>query len=100
MAEDIRDPDPDKGEAPSAVDSVTETVPHPADASSSPGPYEDLSPERPPVSTTQSDVPIAQSLVAGAGAPSPTAEELATAAEEPAPAPAKTKAAKAEAEPE
>ena len=69
MADDkIRKPDPEKGEG-SAVTSVTEAVPHKADASSAPGPYEGLSPDRPPVSTTQPDVPIAHSLVAGAGAP-------------------------------
>ena len=51
------------------VQSVTEEVPHPADGDSAPGPYEGLSPDRPPVSTTDPQVPIAQSLVAGAGAP-------------------------------
>jgi hypothetical protein len=51
------------------VQSVTEEVPHPADADSAPGPYEGLSPDRPPVSTSKPDQPIAQSLVAGAGAP-------------------------------
>ena len=50
-----------------AVESVTTDTPHPADESSAPGPYEDLDPERPPVSTTKPDVPIAQALVAGAG---------------------------------
>jgi hypothetical protein len=50
-----------------AVDSVTTVTPSPADESSSPGPYAGLDPERPPVSTTRPDVPIAQSLVAGAG---------------------------------
>lgn len=63
MADDI-----DKAEDIPAVESTTEAVPHPADGTSAPGPYEDLSPDRPPVSTTQPDVPIAQSLVAGAGA--------------------------------
>lgn len=61
-----------------AVTSVTTVVPHKADASSAPGPYEGLEIERPPVSTTKSDVPIAHSLVAGAGAPTsaaPAAEE-------------------------
>lgn len=56
------------------VESVTEETPHPADEDSSPGPYNDLSPDRPPVSTSKPDVPIAQSLVGGAGAPSPDAE--------------------------
>lgn len=55
--------------APGAVQSVTTTVPHEADASSSAGPYTDLDVNRPPVSTNRPDVPIAHSLVAGAGAP-------------------------------
>ena len=71
---DIEEPDAEKGQNPAAVESVTETVPHPADASSAPGPYEDLDAERPPVSTSRPDVPIAQSLVAGAGAPQPPPE--------------------------
>lgn len=50
-----------------AVESVTEEVPHEADASSAPGPYADLPLNRPPVSTNQGDVPIAHSLIAGAG---------------------------------
>jgi hypothetical protein len=54
---------------PSAVQSVTTVVPHEADASSAPGPYNDLDVNRPPVSTNRPDVPIAHSLVAGAGAP-------------------------------
>lgn len=52
--------------------STTEATPHPADETSAPGPYEDLDVNRPPVSTNRPDVPIAQSLVAGAGAPQPT----------------------------
>jgi hypothetical protein len=52
------------------VQSVTTEVPHEADASSAPGPYADLPINRPPVSTNQANVPIAHSLVAGAGAPS------------------------------
>ena len=56
------------------VQTVTEETPHPADESSSPGPYADLEVDRPPVSTNKPDVPIAQSLVAGAGAPSPEPE--------------------------
>ena len=52
-----------------AVESITEEVPSEADASSQPGPYDDLDVNRPPVSTNRPDVPIAQSLVAGAGAP-------------------------------
>lgn len=55
-----------------AVTSTTEATPHPADESSAPGPYEGLDVNRPPVSTNRPDVPIAQSLVAGAGAPQPT----------------------------
>lgn len=52
-----------------AVESVTEEVPHEADASSAPGPYEGLEVDRPPVSTNDPEQPIADSLVAGAGAP-------------------------------
>jgi len=52
-----------------AVQSVTETVPHEADASSAPGPYDGLELNRPPVSTNDPETPIAHSLVAGAGAP-------------------------------
>lgn len=48
---------------------TTEATPHPADESSAPGPYEGLEVNRPPVSTNRPDVPIAESLVAGAGAP-------------------------------
>jgi hypothetical protein len=55
--------------APGVVQSVTTTVPHEADASSAPGPYNDLDVNRPPVSTNRPDVPIAHSLIAGAGAP-------------------------------
>jgi hypothetical protein len=58
--------EPEEGQA---VQSVTEEVPHEADASSAPGPYEDLDVNRPPVSTNDPEVPIAHSLVAGAGAP-------------------------------
>jgi hypothetical protein len=58
---------------PSAVQSVTTVVPSEADASSAPGPYMEggkpLDVNRPPVSTNRPDVPIAHSLVAGAGAP-------------------------------
>jgi hypothetical protein len=57
-----------------AVESTTEEVPHEADASSEPGPYEGLDVNRPPVSTNRPDVPIAASLVAGAGAPTPEPE--------------------------
>lgn len=59
---------------------VTHTVPHPADATSAPGPYDGLKADRPPVSTTDPDTPIAQSLAAGAGAHTPAdneAEQLA-----------------------
>jgi len=52
-----------------SVVSTTEATPHPADETSAPGPYEGLELNRPPVSTNRPDVPIAQSLVAGAGAP-------------------------------
>lgn len=52
-----------------AVVSTTTATPHPADESSAPGPYEGLKLNRPPVSTNRPDVPIAQSLVGGAGAP-------------------------------
>jgi len=51
-----------------AVTSVTEAVPHPADATSAPGPYDGLELERPPVSTNRPDTPVAQTLIAGAGA--------------------------------
>ena len=61
---DIEDAKPKEGQA---VDTVTEATPHPADEDSTPGPYAGLSPDRPPVSTTQANVPIADSLVAGAG---------------------------------
>lgn len=71
----IRDADPDKGEAYIApVETVTEKVPHEADASSAPGPYEGLKVDRPPVSTNDPQQPIAESLVAGAGAPTPEPE--------------------------
>jgi hypothetical protein len=62
---------PEEGQA---VESTTEEVPHEADASSEPGPYEGLDVNRPPVSTNRPDVPIAASLVAGAGAPTPEPE--------------------------
>lgn len=56
-----------------AVATVTENVTHPADASSAPGPYivdgEPMPINREGVSTNRPDVPIANSLVAGAGAP-------------------------------
>lgn len=93
MADDIQEPQPGQ-----AVQSVTEVVPHEADASSAPGPYEDLSPDRPPVSTTDAQTPIAHSLVAGAGAEhtegqsSPAEEHEAAQAEA---AKAEAKAAKA-----
>ena len=57
---------PAEGEA---VATTTEATPHPADESSQPGPYDGLELNRPPVSTNRPDVPIAESLVAGAGAP-------------------------------
>jgi hypothetical protein len=71
-AGDVRPADPDKGEAYAApVETVTENVSHPADASSAPGPYEGLEVNRPGVSTNDPEMPIADSLVAGAGAPTP-----------------------------
>jgi hypothetical protein len=60
---DINRPEPGQ-----AVTSTTEVTPHPADETSAPVPMDDMSPDRPPVSTTQPDVPIAHSLIAGAGA--------------------------------
>jgi len=77
MAKDVEKPDPEVHG--NAVTSVTENVPHPADASSAPGPYdEDMPINRPGVSTNQAPGEIAQTLVAGAGAPSvpPDAEPL------------------------
>lgn len=68
---DIQEPGPGQ-----AVTSVTEVVPHPADASSAPGPYDGLELNRPPVSTNRPDVDIAHSLVAGAGAPTGPPEYL------------------------
>jgi len=62
----IEEANPNEGEA---VLTKTEEVPHEADASSQPGPYDDLPVNRPPVSTNDPEQPIAQSLVAGAGAP-------------------------------
>lgn len=57
--------------APAAAETVTHETPHPADESSAPGPYDGLKADRPPVSTTKSDVGVAQSLAAGAGAHTP-----------------------------
>ena len=77
MAKDVQKPDPEVHG--NAVTSVTENVPSEADASSSPGPYnEDQKINRPGVSTNQAPGEIAQTLVAGAGAPSvpPDAEPL------------------------
>lgn len=62
----------EKTEAP--VASTTEEVPHEADASSNSGPGNPPL-NRPPVSTDRPDVPIAHSLVAGAGAPAHPEEE-------------------------
>ena len=67
MADDIQKADPEKGQA---VQSVTTVVPHEADSTSAPNVLPD-SVNRPPVSTNQADVPIAHSLIAGAGAPQP-----------------------------
>jgi hypothetical protein len=50
-----------------AVTSVTEEVPHEADSTSAPTSLPD-DVNRPPVSTNDPEVPIAHSLVAGAGA--------------------------------
>lgn len=58
-----------------AVQSTTEAAPAAADQDSAPGPYEGLEPDRPPVSTTKADEPIAHSMVGGAGAPSPPSDE-------------------------
>lgn len=69
---DVRPPDPEVEGV--AVKSVTENVSHPADATSAPGPYEDLEVNRPGVSTNQAPAEIAQTLVAGAGAPQPPSE--------------------------
>jgi hypothetical protein len=66
LGKGIKKADPEAGQA---VQSVTEETPHPADESSAPGPYTDLDVNRPPVSTNRPNVPIAHSLVAGAGAP-------------------------------
>ena len=71
--EKIHPPDVEKEGA--AVQSVTENVPHPADATSAPGPYEDLDVNREGVSTNQAPGEIAQTLVAGAGAPQPPSED-------------------------
>ena len=61
----IQKADAEEGQA---VQSVTTTVPDEADATSSPNKQPD-DVNRPPVSTNRPDVPIAHSLVAGAGAP-------------------------------
>lgn len=70
---DVQKPDPEVHGA--AVQSVTENVSHPADASSEPGPYvvdgEPMPVNRPGVSTNVAGEEIAQTLVAGAGAPTP-----------------------------
>jgi hypothetical protein len=66
MGKGIKKADMEEGQA---VQSVTEETPHRADESSAPGPYNDLDVNRPPVSTNRPDVPIAHSLVGGAGAP-------------------------------
>lgn len=68
MGKGVEKADKDEGQN---VESVTKETPHPADESSSPGPYDGLEVNRPPVSTNRPDVPIAASLVAGAGAPTP-----------------------------
>jgi hypothetical protein len=65
MGKGIDKADPEKGQA---VQSVTEVVPDEADSTSAPNKLpEDVN--RPPVSTNKPDVPIAHSLIAGAGAP-------------------------------
>lgn len=69
MAKDIDKPDAEVHGT--AVSSVTEAVPSEADASSAPGPYNDLDVNRPPVSTNEPQTPIANSMVGGAGAPQP-----------------------------
>jgi hypothetical protein len=89
MADDKQIPDdgaaPEEGQA---VQSVTESTPHPADESSAPGPYNDLPIERPPVSTADPRTPIAQSLVGGAGAPTPDSARADVPPEEQTPEPA------------
>ena len=72
---DIAAPDAEKGQNPAALQSVTETVPHEADSTSAPNMLPD-DVNRPPVSTNKPDVPIAHSLVAGAGAPAPGARSI------------------------
>lgn len=58
----------DEVEAVPAVSvTVTTETPAEADKSSTPGPH-DAEPNQPPVRTNRPDVPIAQSLAAGAGA--------------------------------
>jgi len=64
--------DGEKIEVGPGIQSVTKEVPHEADASSAPGPYNDLELNRPPVSTNDPQTPIAHSLIAGAGAPQNT----------------------------
>ena len=96
MPDEIRDPDPKKGEAPLAVQSVTDTTPAAADEDSAPGPYDGLELDRPPVSSSQAPAELAQSLVAGAGAgaapPEPPSEpEVVQAEETPAPKASSTK---------
>lgn len=64
MGKGIQKADPEKGQA---VQSVTEVVPDEADSTSASNKLpEDVN--RPPVSTNKPDVPIAHSLIAGAGA--------------------------------
>jgi hypothetical protein len=67
MADDIKVPSGAAPEPGYAVTSTTDVVPHAADGTSAPGPYRNLPVERPPVSTTKPNVPIAHSLTAGAG---------------------------------
>ncbi len=63
--------------ATSAVVSTTEATPSVADESSAPGPYQGTDKPKindPPVRTNRPDVPIAQSLVGGAGEHDPPDE--------------------------
>ena len=57
-------------DAPVGVESITEVVPSEADATSAPNKV-NTEHERPPVATARPDVPIAQTLAAGAGEHTP-----------------------------
>lgn len=77
MAEAKKKIDEHEIAAASSVVSTTEATPSVADESSAPGPYSGADKPKvndPPVRTNRPDVPIAQSLVAGAGAHDPPDE--------------------------